>query len=169
MRGKHIVLVGLMGSGKTSIGKRVAQSLGLPFIDSDEALERRTGRTAREILADQGTDALHAAEADVVEDALDSKTRSVIGAAASSVLTPATRDRLRQEYVVWLRADPRRLIERMASSDNDQRPYVDRDPDVLIRQNEERKDLYQEIASLVVDSTRGDKDELAEEIVAHVT
>jgi shikimate kinase len=169
MRGKHIVLVGLMGSGKTSIGTRVAQSLGLPFIDSDEELERRTGATAREILAERGTDGLHAAEADVVEGALSSEERSVIGAAASVVLTPAMRDRLREEYVVWLRADPHALIDRMASSHNEQRPYVDDDPNVLISQDEERKDLYRGIASLVVDSTGRDRDEIADEIVAHVT
>src|SRR4051812_2141759 len=166
MRGKHVVVIGLMGAGKTSIGKRVAKRLGRPFVDSDEELERRTGQTAREILAAESEDALHAHENDVMESALASQNPSVIGAPASVVLTPAMRDRLRSEDVVWLRADPHWLAEKMASSDNSQRPFVDRDPEVLVRQHEERKALYEDIASVVVESTRRDKDQIADEIVA---
>ena len=165
---RNLFLVGLMGAGKTTIGTQVAERLGRPYVDSDEELERRTGHTAREILASEGEAALHAHEDDVVESALASQTPSVIGAPASVVLTPAMRDRLREEDVVWLRADPHWLVERMASSDNSQRPFVDRDPDVLVRQHEERKALYEEIASVVVESTRRDKDEIADEIVGHL-
>src|SRR3954467_1448894 len=101
MRGKHVVVIGLMGAGKTSIGKRVAKRLGRPFVDSDEELERRTGQTARQILAAEGQDALHAHENDVVEAALAAQPPAVIGAPASVVLTPAMGDRLRTEDVVW--------------------------------------------------------------------
>jgi shikimate kinase len=162
---QHIVIVGLMGSGKTSIGKRVAKRLGLPFVDSDEELERRTGKTAREILAESDTATLHAQEADVVQDALGSTQRTVIGAPASIVLTPAMRERLQQYDVVWLRADPHWLVEKLAKSDNEQRPFIDHDPEVLVRQHEERRALYEEVASIVVESTRRDKDAIADEIV----
>jgi shikimate kinase len=161
----HVVLIGLMGSGKTSIGTRVARRLGRPFVDSDAELERRTGRTAREILAENDVASLHAQEAEVVHEALAATEPSVIGAPASVVLTPALRDRLRRELVVWLRADPHWLVEKMHDSDNEQRPFVDRDPGVLVRQHEQRKGWYEEIASLVVDTTRRDKDEVAAEIV----
>jgi shikimate kinase len=158
-----------MGSGKTEIGSRVAKRLGLPFVDSDEELERRHGMTARQIVEADGVRAMHAAEADVVEDAMSSKEPAVVGAAASIVLTPAMRERLRQEYVVWLCADPHWLVEKVRKSDNDQRPFVDTDPEVLLRQHEERRGWYEEVASLVVDTTRRDKDEVAEEIIAALT
>jgi shikimate kinase len=155
-----------MGAGKTSIGTRVAARLGLEFVDSDVELERRRGHTARQVLADEGVRAVHAAEADVVVDALARKETAVIGAPASIVLTPAMRDRLRQEFVVWLCADPHWLAEQLQSSDNSQRPFVDRDPGVVVRQHEQREGWYREIASLVVDTTRRDRDEVADEIVA---
>ena len=169
MPNQHIVVVGLMGAGKTSIGKRVAKRLGLEFVDSDDELERRTGHTARELLAVHGTSGLHAQEADVVRDALRAEEPTVIGAPASIVLDPAMRDELRRQYVVWLRADPHWLVEKMATSSNEQRPYVDRDPSVLVRQHEARKDLYQQVASYVAESTRRDKDEVADEIVAAIS
>jgi shikimate kinase len=161
----HVVLVGLMGAGKTSIGKRVAKRLGRRFVDSDQELERATGKTARQLLADEGVESLHAREAAVVDGALASDEPLVVGAPASIVLAPAMRDRLRQEHVVWLRADPHWLTEKMAQSDNEQRPFVDTDPDVLVRLHAERAPLYEDVASVVVESTRRDKDEVAAEIV----
>jgi shikimate kinase len=163
-----VIVVGLMGAGKTSIGTRLARRLGRQLIDSDEELERRTGRTAREILAADGIDALHAQEAAVVNDALAVDEPAVIGAPASIVLDPEMRERLAREQVVWLRADPQWLTEKMRRKDDEHkshRPFVDRDPDVLLRQHEERKDLYAGIASVIVDTTRRDKDDVADEIV----
>jgi shikimate kinase len=168
---KHVVLVGLMGAGKSTIGRRVAKRLGIPFVDSDEVLERRTGKTAREILAEQGVDAMHAAETDAIRDALDGDERNVIGAPASIVLDPKMRDRLREETVVWLRADPHWLVEkaRQKNENTEHRPFVDQDPEVLVRQHEERKGLYEEVASYVADTTRRKKGDVAKEIVAHIT
>jgi shikimate kinase len=161
----HVVIVGLMGAGKTSIGKRVAKRLGRLFVDSDEELERETGKTARRLLADEGVDSLHAREAAVVDAALASGDPLVIGAPASIVLQADMRDRLRREHTVWLRADPHWLTEKMAKSDNEQRPFVDTDPDVLVRLHAERAPLYEEVASVVAESTGRDKDEVADEIV----
>jgi shikimate kinase len=168
---KHVVMVGLMGAGKSSIGRRVAKRLGVPFVDSDEVLERRTGKTARELLDEQGVEAMHAAEADAIRDALDSTERMVIGAPASIVLDPKMRVRLRDETVVWLRADPHWLADkaRVKNENTEHRPFVDQDPDVLVRQHEDRKALYQEVASYVADTTRRKKSEVAKEIVAHIS
>jgi shikimate kinase len=165
----HVVFVGLMGAGKTTIGTRVARRLGLPFVDSDRELERQTGHTAREILADDGVDVMHAQEAAVVRAALDSPERTVIAAPASIVDSPEMRERLKQEDVVWLRTDPQELIARMKVSHNTERPFVDRDPEVLLRQFETRRPLYEEIASFTVDTTHRDKDEIADEIVDDLT
>ena len=71
---------------------------------------------------------------------------------------------------VWLRADPHWLVEkaRKKNKDTEHRPFVDQDPDVLVRQHEERKGLYEEVASYVADTTRRKKGDVAKEIVAHL-
>lgn len=111
---RHIVLVGLMGSGKTTVGAALAGALGRPHRDSDADLGRMTGRTAREIAGEDGIDRLHELELGVFLDALESQTPSVISAAASVIDHPAGRDALRgpDVHVVWLRARPEVLARR---------------------------------------------------------
>jgi shikimate kinase len=165
VREKHLVLVGLMGSGKTTIGTRCAERLGRPYVDSDELLEARIGRRARELADERGADALHEAEAQVVVDALDAGDPTVVGAAASAVLSPVVRARLRDHDVVWLWAEPHRLAARLANARDDYRPFVDRDPEVVVHMHEERKTLFEEVASLVVDTTSHAPDEIVDEIL----
>jgi shikimate kinase len=160
----HLALIGLMGSGKTTVGTRVARALGRPFVDSDDLLQARTGHTARELFEANGETAMHTAERDALMQAFAAPEANVIGAAASAVLTMA--DELRRHYVVWLCADPHVLAERVQQQKH--RPFVDHDPDVLVRQHEERKALYASVASLTIDTTRGDPDDEAAEIVAQI-
>ena len=87
----HIVLVGLMGSGKTTVGAALAAALGVPLRDSDADIERDTGLTGRDIAARDGIDALHALEARQLLDALDEPGTTVITAAASTLDDPACR------------------------------------------------------------------------------
>src|SRR4029079_5278826 len=108
-----------------------------PYVDSDELLEQRAGRSARALADEHGVDAMHDAEAAVVLDALDAGTPSVIGAAASVVLSGVLRERLRDHDVVWLWAEPHRLAARLAARarpTEGHRPFVDRDPDVVVQQ-----------------------------------
>jgi shikimate kinase len=92
-----------MGSGKTTIGRLLAARLDLPFVDNDAVLEEGAGRTAAEIARDDGVEALHASEADVLRGALDARRSAVITAAASTVTDPELRTRLHAEaFVVWL-------------------------------------------------------------------
>ena len=105
---RHLVLVGLMGTGKTTVGARVAARLGWPYRDGDAMLEDSTGHTAATIVDAEGADALHRAESRVLREALASEVTSVIGAAAAVVDDPACRAALRSPgvAVAWLRADP---------------------------------------------------------------
>jgi shikimate kinase len=109
-----MVLVGLMGSGKTTVGAALATTLGRPHRDSDADLERMTGLTAREIAAQEGIDRLHELELRVLFDALRRDEPSVISAAASVIDQPKARDALRgpDVHVVWLRARPAVLARR---------------------------------------------------------
>lgn len=111
---RHLVLVGLMGTGKTTIGARLAARLGLAFVDGDRRLERATGRTAAELRDEHGVGALHLAESAALRDALASDLPSVVAAAAAVVDDPACRAALRSPgvAVAWLRADPAVLGQR---------------------------------------------------------
>lgn len=156
----NLVLIGLMGVGKTTVGRRVAALLGRPFVDSDLLIEATTGRTVKQILADDGVDALRAVEAAALFDAVAAPDPSVIGCAAGVVLDPANVVRIAAARtagtarVVWLVGDPGVLATRTQSRGH--RPWLDDDPaGTLARMHAERAPLYGQIADLVVDVTPG--------------
>jgi len=146
----HIVLVGMMGSGKTSVGRRVAEALDRPLIDTDTLVEQRTGRTVREIFEAEGEAAFRAVEAEAVADAVAWPEPAVIAAAGGVVLYPASRDHLHEAgTVVWLSATPETLAGRVRTGDH--RPLLGDDPEpVLRRLLEERRGLYEALADAVV-------------------
>jgi shikimate kinase len=152
---RHVVLVGLMGAGKSTVGRALAARLGQPFVDNDDALQRRTGRSARDIAAADGVDALHAQEAATLLATLEATEPAVIAAAAAAVLDPAVAAALPAHYVVYLRAAPVALAVRVAADDNAIRPTGDRPPaEVLHDQFAQRDAVYTAQASLVVDATQ---------------
>jgi len=166
---RHVVVFGLMGSGKTTIGRRVATMLELPFVDGDEELERRTeGATAADVARDEGLPALHAREAAVARDALARSTPSVISPAASVIEDPAVRAELAQNLVVWLTA-PAEVLAGRAEQD-DHRPLIhDGDPVALFTaQLAARGPLIEPLADLVLDISLLPPDMAAAAIVAFV-
>lgn len=149
--GRHLVLVGLMGSGKTTVGRVVAQRLRRELFDSDFMIEAREGRTVRAIFAEDGEDAFRAIETDVLVEALAADDKAVIAAAGGVVLRSENRAALRDSgaRVVWLRADPATLVERVKGGVH--RPLLDDDPrGTLERMYAERSDLYREVADAIV-------------------
>lgn len=152
-----------MGAGKTTVGRRLARTLGRPFIDSDQQIEMQTGRTVREIFESDGEPAFRALEAEALAEALATSSPSIIAAAGGTVLSEANRDRMRHAgTVVWLRADPSVLADRVG--DGAHRPLLAEDPAAtLVRLDGQRRDLYAEVADHVVDTTdRAPEDVLAE-------
>lgn len=149
----HVVLVGMMGVGKTTVGRRLAEVLGRPFSDSDLEVEARTGRTVREIFDADGEPAFRALESQVMADALAAPEPTVIAAAGGVVLDPANREQLRRAgTVVWLRAPVVVLVDRVATGSH--RPAVEADPAGTLQQMEDtRTALYTEVADVVVDSS----------------
>ena len=167
MPARHIVLLGLMGSGKTSIGLRVAERLGWPLIDGDVWLaERSGGRTAAEVSDAEGIEALHAMEADVALDALAQPAPAVIGPAASTIENDRVRGALAGHGIVWLKATPEYLARNAVKKDH--RPLLDGgDPVALFeRQLAVREPLVLPLASLVVDVVALKKAEEVDLIVA---
>jgi shikimate kinase len=127
-----------MGSGKTTIGRRVAAAIDQPFVDNDETLEARVGMSAAALAQRDGIDALHRVEAEVLLDALHMPAASVVAAAASTIEVAAVRDALRQAaWVAWLHADHDVLVARLPSAT---RPLVDHDPARLVAEQSRARD-----------------------------
>jgi shikimate kinase len=148
----HVVLVGLMATGKTSIGRPLAEELGRELTDSDDWIESRTGETVRALWDGGGEAAYRPLELQHLLEALDSTAPLVIAAAAGTILEPDARARLvgAAAFTVWLRADPAWLAAKAGAKDH--RPLLGDDPlGVLARMHEERKGLYGEVADLIVD------------------
>jgi shikimate kinase len=148
---QHLVLVGMMGVGKTTVARVVAERLGRPVLDTDQVVEARTGRTVRDIIVDDGEPAFRAIESEVLLESLSSPEPVVLAAAGGVVLAERNRTALRDSgaRVVWLCADPATLVERVKSGGH--RPLLDEDPaGTLQRMFEQREPLYREVADAIV-------------------
>ena len=100
------MVMGAMGSGKTTLGRRLAEALGREFHDSDRSIERRTGKSGREIAETEGVAALHRLEKDVFLEALADHVPAVIAAAASVIEDAHVRQGLAGAFCIWVTADP---------------------------------------------------------------
>lgn len=119
MNDRHIVVTGLMGVGKSTLGHALADEIGLPYVDSDEDIEALLGRSGRELAADSGVEALHEIEAAVLLGALARGTPHVITAAASVVENPLVVEALRRTaFVVRLHLSIEKTLERQAAGDH---------------------------------------------------
>jgi shikimate kinase len=165
--GRTLVLVGLMGAGKTSIGKRVAQRLGVGFTDADAEIEAAANMTIAEIFARDGEAAFRAGERRVIARLLEGPIH-VLATGGGAFMDPATRGRIRERGLsVWLRADIEVLLARVAKRRH--RPLLNQgDPrDVLERLMAVRHPIYGE-ADLTVDSLAAPAELMVERVIARL-
>lgn len=147
----HIVLVGMMGAGKSTVGRALAEQLGRHLYDSDEMVEAATGQTVREIWRAQGEPAYRVLETEALRTALADEEPAVIAAAGGVVLSPQNRAMLRDgdAFVVWLLAGVDVLLDRVHNGMH--RPLLDDDPEGTLRAMfRDREALYQEVADAIV-------------------
>ena len=151
VRATHVVLVGLMGSGKTTVGKKVAKLIGQRFVDADVEIEARTGRSVASWF-DDGEPAFRAAEAQLLEDLLAGPEPLVIGAGGGVVVTESNRRRLQEGDVttVYLHGSPEFLASRVQAKAH--RPLLTDDPLPVMREMYDARDgWYREVADVVVE------------------
>ena len=132
--GAHpIVLVGLMGAGKSSVGRRLAEKLGIPFVDADQEIETAAGKTIPEIFADHGEAYFREGERRVIARLLGQGAQ-VLATGGGAFMNDETRARIAAEGVsVWLRAELPLLMKRVAKRPG--RPLLqERDPETVMRE-----------------------------------
>jgi shikimate kinase len=144
-----VVLVGFMGSGKSTVGRILARKLGWGFVDMDERIEERTGRRVAEIFRAEGEAAFRREELAVALE-LQRAARRVIATGGGAFAQPATREALRASaFTVWLAGDFETLVERVPADGS--RPLA-ADRDIMRRLFGERESFYRS-ADLTVDAT----------------
>ncbi len=121
----HIVLVGMMGAGKSTLGRALASRLGVEYADNDDGLRARTGLDAAAFASELGVELLHRIESEVLEAALARADRCVVGAAGSVAFDPRAPRLLAGQHVVWLRARVDTIAARVAH--DPARPLLGRD------------------------------------------
>jgi shikimate kinase len=149
----HLVLIGLMGAGKSAVGERCATALDRPFVDTDRVVELNAGATVAEIFATQGEPAFRALERTVVADVAASPEPLVIACGGGVALDPDNRRALRERgVVVWLRAEPQELAQRVGSGSG--RPLLEGAPPAaaLERLAVLREPAYEAAAHVIVDT-----------------
>jgi shikimate kinase len=161
---RSIVLVGLMGAGKTKIGRRLALRLGLPFYDSDNEIEIAAGETIEEIFRNRGEAVFRDGERRVIARLLAQPTH-VLATGGGAFMDPATRALIARRGVsVWLRADLDVLLARVSRRSN--RPLLKEDPrGALSLLMERRYPVYGE-ADIVVDSGEGPPEQTVTRTIA---
>ncbi len=157
-------LVGLMGSGKSTIGPLAADLLGVPFIDTDALVEQRTARTIPELFAD-GEGAFRDAESCVIDDVADGPP-AVVATGGGAVVRPGNRERMKASgRVVWLRASPEILVARVGDAEG--RPLLADSPARRLAElSEERHEAYLGASDLVIDTDCASVGDVVEEVVA---
>ncbi len=150
----RVLLVGMMGAGKSTVGRVMSAATGWPYLDNDELVRRVTGMPTRQILYERGVSALREAEAAALRLAVEQPPPVIAGIAGGVVESPVNRRVLREGgFVVWLRARIETLVTRIgAGSAREGRPWLKEDPQTALRRlYAGREPLYAEVASLVVD------------------
>jgi len=157
----NVILIGFMGTGKTSIGRRVAQSLGFDFVDTDDQIVESAGKAIADIFSDEGEDYFRALETDALQSCGDS-TNQVIATGGGLVLRDKNRELLSEAgYVIWLKASAEAILERV--SRNHGRPLLQTENPLqtINALLQEREGFYASAADFIIDTDGLSADETA--------
>ena len=166
---RNISLIGFRGTGKTTVGKLLAQRIGFLCVDTDEVIEQRSGRSITELFEQRGEAEFRDIESEVIAE-LTAKTGRVLSLGGGAILREANRERIRAcGPVVWLRANVVTIAQRMDLDPTTaaRRPNLTSaggtaEIEDLLR---ERLPLYEACASLAIDTDHRSPEELVDSIV----
>ena len=159
--GRSIVLVGMMGAGKSSIGRRLASRLGIPFVDADTEIVSAAGMTIPEIFEKHGEPYFRAGEARVIARLLDNGPQ-VLATGGGSIMDPQTRALIGQKGIsIWLKADVDVLLKRTKRRND--RPLVEKIKDLL----PVREPIYAQ-ADIIIQSRDEPHDTIIDEIMGEL-
>jgi shikimate kinase len=149
---RSIVLVGLMGAGKTSIGRRLAEKLGLPFVDADHEIVAAAGKSIPDIFAEHGEAHFRDGERKVIARLLENG-KQVLATGGGAFMNEETRAGIKQLGVsIWLKADVTTLLERVAKRGG--RPLLEGDdPEGVLRRLADLRYPTYALADITVEST----------------
>ena len=148
---RPIVLVGLMGAGKTSVGRRLAEKLGIPFVDADHEIEAAAGKPIKEIFADHGEAYFREGERRVIQRLIGNGAQ-VLATGGGAFMNDETRARIKAHGVsVWLKAPLALLMKRVAKRQD--RPLLQADdPEAVMRALMEKRYPVYALADVAVES-----------------
>jgi shikimate kinase len=160
----RVVFVGAMGAGKTTVGRAVAQLLGVPFADADAIIAERAGKPIPEIFFDDGEDAFRVLEREAVAAALKEHD-GVLALGGGAIMDEATRELLAEHTVVWLAVELSDAVKRVGLGAG--RPMIAINPRATMKfLLDQRKPLYASVATHTVSTDGREVDDIAAEVVA---
>jgi shikimate kinase len=161
-----VVLVGVMGAGKTTVGTLVAEALGLPFRDTDDDIVAATGKPISDIFVDDGEDHFRALERRAVAAALDGFD-GVLALGGGAVLAPETRERLKGHRVVFLSVELADAVRRVGLGAG--RPLLAINPRATLKHLlDQRRPLYEEVAIATVVTDGRTPEDIADDVLKAV-
>jgi shikimate kinase len=148
---RPVVLVGLMGAGKTSVGRRLADKLGIPFVDADHEIEAAAGKPIKEIFADHGEPYFREGERRVIQRLIGNGAQ-VLATGGGAYMNDETRARIQEHGIsVWLRAALPLLMKRVAKRQD--RPLLQADnPEAVMRDLMDKRYPVYALADVTVES-----------------
>jgi len=166
-----ILLIGFRATGKTTVGKLLSEALNWDFIDTDQEIQKRSGKTIRKLVEEKGWQHFREIEKEVIKSLVE-KSKVVISLGGGGILHQQEIKALKQKsFVVWLRASPKIIIERMLKDEKtlEERPKLTSEDLTaeVVQVLTLREPLYQEFADLTVDTERLSLEEIKSFILDH--
>lgn len=164
---RPIILIGYMGAGKTTVGKLLARQRGLEFYDTDAMIEAREGRSISDIFADDGEECFRDMETSLIRELIEKKLTDAVLSVGGGLPVREENRRLLKDLglVIYLTADRKTIMERIAGSDD--RPLLKGEnlAEKIDRMLASRGPLYEEAADILLNTDQKTADELVKKIV----